>query len=78
MREAAEGLNLALRKLVEAQDDQPTPTVEQVPMQSQIGQNNASSSEPQSDSIKSARYKLALRKASFVFFSNAFQIGFTG
>ncbi len=26
MREAAEGLNVALRRLVEAQDDQPSPT----------------------------------------------------
>ncbi|RUS77339.1 hypothetical protein EGW08_014893 [Elysia chlorotica] len=66
VREAAEGLNLALRKLVETQDDQPTPTVEQVSLPSQIAQHDSPSSSSQSDTIKSGSSVIQLEIPSVI------------
>ncbi|BFZ12886.1 hypothetical protein BsWGS_15925 [Bradybaena similaris] len=46
VREAAESLNQALRKLVEAQDDQPTPTAENITFYSEVSSNEKQSLDP--------------------------------
>ncbi|GFS06659.1 protein VAC14 homolog [Elysia marginata] len=66
VREAAEGLNLALRKLVETQDDQPTPTVEQVSLPTNLAQDDLPPSSSQPDSSKGANAVIQLEIPSVI------------
>ncbi|CAL1543961.1 unnamed protein product [Lymnaea stagnalis] len=52
VREAAESLNQALRKLVEAQDDQPTPTAEMITFTSEVTPGDKNSSKSNSEIIQ--------------------------
>ncbi|GFO49138.1 protein vac14 homolog [Plakobranchus ocellatus] len=58
VREAAERLNQALRKLVEAQDDQPTPTVENI--SSQTHTDSSSPTAPEADAAKNSSATIQL------------------
>ncbi|GFN77931.1 vac14-like protein [Plakobranchus ocellatus] len=64
VREAAEGLNQALRKLVEAQDDQPTPTVENVTLQTHI--DSSSPTAPEADAAKNSSAMIQLEIPSVI------------
>lgn len=66
VREAAEGLNLALRKLVETQDDQPTPTVENVTLPTNTVHNDLPSTSSQQDATKSASSVIQLEIPSVI------------
>ncbi|GFO16656.1 protein vac14 homolog [Plakobranchus ocellatus] len=60
VREAAEGLNQALRKLVEAQDDQPTPTVGNISLQTHIYSSSPTASEADAAKNSSAMIQLEI------------------